>query len=81
MGLRVFSLPAALIACSPKFFVQNHVDARTALALIRDASEVLNILLAGGHSTIAGRLAGAFRNIGSTHIADEILKTMSVCRI
>ncbi|MCA9469308.1 MAG: Fic family protein [Nitrospira sp.] len=74
--LRLFSLPAALIACSPNFFRQNPTDARTVLAMIRDASEVLNSLLEGGHSTIAGRLAGAFRNIGSDRIADNILKTM-----
>ena len=29
-------------------------------------------LLEGGHSTIAGRLAGAFRNIGRVRIADDI---------
>jgi fido (protein-threonine AMPylation protein) len=76
-GLRIFSLASALIACSPKIFTQNRTDTRTALSLIRDASEVLSFLLAGGHSTIAGRLAGAFRNIGRDRIADEIIKTMS----
>ena len=76
-NLRVFSLVPALISCSPKFFAQNPADVRTTLALIRDASEILGLLLAGGHSTIAGRLAGAFRNIGRDRIADEIIKTMS----
>jgi hypothetical protein len=33
-------------------------------------------LLEGGHSTIAGRLAGAFRNIGRERIADDIIDTM-----
>jgi hypothetical protein len=33
-------------------------------------------LLEGGHSTIAGRLAGAFRNIGRDRIADDIVNTM-----
>lgn len=75
-GLRLFSLGPALVACSPRFFSQNPTDVRTALTLIRDASDVLSILLDGGHSTIAGRLVGAFRNIGRDHIADEILKTM-----
>lgn len=75
-GLRLFSLPAALIACSPTFYENNPTDARAALATIRDASEVLNRLLDGGHSTIAGRLVGAFRNIGRTRIADDILKAM-----
>ena len=75
-GLRLFSLPAALIASSPSFFEHNPTDARAALAGIRDASEVLDRLLEGGHSTIAGRLAGAFRNIGRARIADDILSAM-----
>jgi hypothetical protein len=65
-GIRFFSLPAALIASSPRFFENNPTDARAALAMIRDAPEVLSRLLDGGHSTIAGRLAGAFpRSISS----------------
>ena len=75
-GLRLFSLPAALIASSPTFFEHNPTDARAALTVIRDASEVLDRLLKGGHSTIAGRLAGAFRNIGRDRIADDIVATM-----
>lgn len=75
-GLRLFSLPAALIACPPRYFPQKATDARAALAMMRDASDVLALLLAGGHSALAGRLAGAFRNIGRARIADDILKTM-----
>lgn len=75
-GLLLFSLPAALIACSPSYFSQKATDARAALAMVRDASDVLALLLAGGHSALAGRLAGAFRNIGRARIADDILKTM-----
>jgi hypothetical protein len=45
-------------------------------AMVRDASDLLAVLLAGGHSAAAGRLAGAFRNIGRGRIADDILKTM-----
>ena len=74
--LLLFSLPAALIACGPRYFIQQPTNARAALSIIRDASEVLAILLEGNHSTIAGRLAGAFRNIGRDRIADEILNTM-----
>ena len=75
-GLRLFSLPAALIASSAAFFEHNPTDARAALATIRDASELLDGLLEGGHTTIAGRLAGAFRNIGRERIADEIVNAM-----
>jgi Fic family protein len=75
-GIQVFSLSAALVTSAPRFFRQNPTDTRTVLTLIRDASEILYFLLAGGHSTIAGRLASAFRNIGRDPIADEIIKTM-----
>ncbi len=75
-GLRLFSVSAALIACTPRYFPQMATDARAALAMVRDASEVLALLLAGGHSAVAGRLAGAFRNIGRARFADDILKTM-----
>ena len=75
-GLRLFSLPAALISSSPGVFAQNPVDLRAVLSMVRDASELLARLLEGGHSTIAGRIAGAFRNIGRDGIADDIVKTM-----
>lgn len=72
----ILTLTSAIIHCSPSAYLKNPIDVRTALLLIRDASEVLGLLLDGGHGTIAGRLAGAFRNIGQTKIADEIIKTM-----
>lgn len=75
-GLRLYSLPAALVACSGAYFRTNATDARAALSAIGDSSDVLRVLLRGGHSTVAGRLAGGFRNIGRTRIADEIVKTM-----
>ncbi len=50
-GLRLFSLPAALIACAPGNFRQNPTDMRAALSMVRDASEVLDRLLEGEHST------------------------------
>jgi len=74
--IRMLSLPAALIYCSPTMFIKNATDVRTALAMIKDASELLGLLLDGAHSVIAGRLAGAFRNIGQDRIADTIVKTM-----
>ncbi len=75
-GLRIYSLPAALIAAGPATYRQNPTDMRVALAMFQDASEVLTPLLKGGHSKVAGRLAGAFRNIGNNKIADQIIKTM-----
>lgn len=75
-GLRLFSVPAALVACGIGFFRQQGTDARASLAMVRDASEVLAPLLAGGRVTAAGRLAGGFRNICRPRIADEIVATM-----
>ena len=74
--IRIYTLPAALIACGTQIFKQKPTDMRAALSMIGDASEVLGKLLDGGHSSIAGRLAGAFRNIGRDQIADDIVNTM-----
>ena len=75
-GLRLFNLPSALVAAAPTHFASHPIPLRAALASIADASDVLGRLLEGGHSTVAGRLAGAFRNIGRTTIADNIMATM-----
>jgi len=75
-GLGLYPLPAALVACGAAYFRQQATGAHAALAMIHDASDVLTVFLEGGHSTVAGRLAGAFRNIGRGRIADDILNTM-----
>jgi len=75
-GLRLFTVPAGLVNCGPGFFRENATDTRASLAMVRDASEVLALLLEGGRTTVAGRLAGAFRNIGRDRLADDIVKTM-----
>lgn len=75
-NLQIMTLPAALISCAPGYYSNNAVEARAVLSMISDASEILHKLLEGGHSTIAGRLAGAFRNIGKNAIADNIIEAM-----
>ena len=75
-GIRIYSLPAALVRSAPNVYSQHAIDIRTALSLIREPSEVLALLLDGGHSVIAGRLTGAFRNNNQDKIADGIVKTM-----
>ena len=75
-NLRLFSVEDALILV-PEVFFQNHpTEARTLLAMMPDASRLLGKLLDGGHTRAAGRLAGAFRSIGSEKVADEILAAM-----
>ena len=75
-GLRLFTIDAALIQASESFFKTHPTDARALLAAQADASKLLAKLLEGGHTRAAGRLAGAFRNIGKDRIADEIVSTM-----
>jgi hypothetical protein len=74
--LNIYDLPNALVDANAIFFARNQTDARAALAAIPSGSALLPRLLDGGHSTIAGRLCGAFRNIGRDEVADEIKKTM-----
>jgi hypothetical protein len=75
-GLRVFVPAATLVKVPENFFARYPVESHVILAGIKDSSEVLGRLLEGGHSAIAGRLAGAFRRVGRSEIADEIIKTM-----
>jgi fido (protein-threonine AMPylation protein) len=75
-GLRIYSLPAALIACSPTQFTAQNITTRAALAGLADTSALLRRLLDGGRVRSAGRLVGALRSIGRVADADEILQTM-----
>ncbi|MFT3949137.1 MAG: Fic family protein [Agriterribacter sp.] len=75
-AIRIYNLQAALVYSTPGIFTSNAIDVLTVLSLIRDASEILPILLENGHSTITGRLAGAFRNIGRDKIADQLVETV-----
>ena len=75
-GLRLFTPAAAMVKVPETFFANNAIETQVVLAGFRDASDVLRRLLAGGHSSVAGRLAGAFRRIGRADVADEIAVTM-----
>ena len=75
-GLKLISPDAALVKVPEICFVRNPVDAQVVLSGIPDASSVLRRLLDGGHSVIAGRLAGAFRRIGRGDVANEIITVM-----
>jgi hypothetical protein len=76
-GLRLFTPAAALVRVPGSFFGRHPVEARIVLGMVSDASDVLRPLLQGGHSAVAGRLAGAFRRTGRAEVADEILGAMS----
>jgi fido (protein-threonine AMPylation protein) len=76
-GLRVFRAEVALTRVTADFFVQYPVEAQVALGSIREPSGLLSQLLDGGHSVVAGRLAGAFRRQGQPALADEIVSAMT----
>ncbi len=75
-GLRIMRLPAALLAVPKPHYAARPLDMRAALAMLMDLTDLLRRLLDGGHSVIAGRLAGAYRNIGRDDIARNIVDTM-----
>jgi len=74
--IQIMTLAAALVSCSPGHFSAHPIEMRAALAMVEDASDILRRLLSGEHSKVAGRLAGAFRNIGRDNIAENIIDTM-----
>lgn len=75
-GLWIMELPAALCRMQPASFKNNPTDAELALRMVRDASELLRILLEGGNTAIAGRLAGAYKFLGEKEMSDRIITGM-----
>lgn len=75
-GLNLYSLSSALVNIGADTYKRSSLDVRTCLFSIKDASDILAILLDEGKSVVAGRIVGAFRNIGNNKIAEEIIQTM-----
>jgi fido (protein-threonine AMPylation protein) len=75
-GLRLFSSAAALVRVPESFFQLYPVETQVVMASLADASDLLRLLLNGGHSSKAGYLAKAFRQTGRGDFADEILRAM-----
>ncbi len=75
-ALRLFAPAAALVRLPQAFFARCPIETQVLLAGIKDASDVLSRLLAGGNSVVAGRLVGALRRIGRADIANEIASAM-----
>jgi fido (protein-threonine AMPylation protein) len=74
--LRAMTLEHALVRVSESFYRTYARDAQVALLGLKDGSVLARQLLEGGHSVVAGRLAGALRACGQDVIADDILSTM-----
>ena len=75
-GLRLFSPAAALVRVPESFFQLYPIETQVVMASLADASDLLRLLLNGGHSAKAGYLAKAFRQTGRGDFADEILRAM-----
>lgn len=75
-GLRLFTPVASLVEVTESFFRRNPVETQVVLASLPDASDLLRLLLDGGHSAKAGYLAGALRATGRAQLADETVKAM-----
>lgn len=75
--LWIMDLPTSLCKAPPSFFKQNAAAAELALRMVRDISDVLRVLLAGGSTAAAGRMAGAYRFLGEMPMAERIVRDMS----
>src|SRR3989440_742524 len=75
-GLRLFSPAAALVRVPESFFQLYPIETQVVMASLADVSDLLRLLLNGGHSAKAGYLAKAFRQTGRGDLADEILRAM-----
>lgn len=75
-GVRLYPLAYALLMVGPDYYRRNALEARTCLSMVRDVSPVIAAAIDGGHTTRAGRVAGALRSIGREEQADALLSTM-----
>lgn len=75
-NLNLYSLSEAIIVATPTMYINDSMTMRTALAMVGNESEILKILADTGQTVRAGRVIGAFRNIGRADIADKIAETM-----
>lgn len=71
-GIHLYPLAEALVYCSPQYFISDALNARTCLAQLKDASEIIKLVADEGNTTRAARICGALRNIGREDMADEI---------
>lgn len=75
--MRTFPAAEALVSAAPAFWQSGKNDVIALLGSLRATTTVLRVLLEGGHTLAAGRIAGAYRLLGNARAADEILSTMN----
>jgi len=74
--LPLFSIAPALTKVPAAFFRRHPVEAQVVLSGLESSSDLTSRLLDGGHSVIAGRLAGALRRTGREDAAEDVLGAM-----
>ena len=75
-GVQVLTPEAALIQATDNFYKNYPMDAQIVLETVSDFSNILSLLLTGGKSVAAGRIAGAYRAIGKDKPAKIIREEM-----
>ena len=75
-GVRLYSMEYALLMVGPDYYRRDALEARTCLSSLRDVSSIVLAAIDGGHTTRAGRVAGALRSIGREEMADELWRMM-----
>lgn len=77
-GLQVWPVAEAICLSGPQFFRNNPREAEIALAMIRDASELVTVLLSADNmASSAARLAGALEFVGRSSDAARIIRAFS----
>ena len=75
-GVRLYPMEYALLMVGPDYYRRDALEARACLASLRDVSPIVSAAIDGGHTTRAGRVAGALRSIGREEMADGLLRMM-----
>jgi hypothetical protein len=74
-GLRLLPLEEALVKVGPTFFTLHPLAAQIILRRL-DAPTLIGLLLEGGNSVVAGRLAGALVAVGREDDAGQLVDAM-----
>lgn len=73
-GLRLWTIPAALVRVPDHYYTSAPMDATVALRSLRNSGAVLDHLLDPPKPVVAGRLTGAFKAVGRDDIASDIVE-------
>lgn len=74
--LNLYTVEEAIIAASPTMYLNDALTMRTVLSTVTNIDNILKILVDTGQTMRAGRIVGAFRNIGRVSFSEEILLAM-----